>query len=44
MPCERGNIHVIPGRAGTVTTGPERSPRAIFSNAAARKYGFTIEF
>lgn len=27
-----------------MTTGPERSPRAIFSNAAARKYGFTDEF
>ena len=27
-----------------MTTGPERSPGAIFSNSAARKYGSTYEF
>ena len=27
-----------------MTTRPERSPRSIFSNAAAKKYGFTDEF
>ena len=27
-----------------MTTRPERSPRSIFSNSAAREYGFTDEF
>ena len=42
-----GMVHQLrsrPERTTTVTTSPEKSPRSIFSNSAARECGFTDEF
>jgi hypothetical protein len=37
-------LHANRERTGTLTTTPEKSLNSMFSNAAAREYGFTDEF